>query len=435
MILALREPQQVFKSPTQRLKELQENKPVTFWDRILKPVVAFFTDVILEFAIDILSVVLPITAIPAHLIKIGARFVKNVIVSGISTGKVNWEDVMIGTATETLLFGFAKSMKYISKLGKIGKSISKGVKYTRQTIRFLKKSISQKILFASKKIINKAVSKSKFLTASAKKFLNVPNINKTIRAGMVVVKSIKNPWILLTKAMTKSRAMAKHFVQKTVYKKMASYYAKELNKNIAKQQINKKIANKWIKANRLAKKGQFYFNSSWISGIRLYDERYWDQSEFVTFFLYFKREATKSSIKPKGKRPLQFTITYGELMNFLEAPSKGRYYLDNWAWGWVKGIGRRDITEITELSDIPEAIGDKLFRITQFYKQEEEINELWQTEQYNKYVKAHRTNKEQYFAYKVKNSNKGYSYKFTRDLAKAKKSGPYTTQAKRIKRK
>ncbi|MHA3846206.1 hypothetical protein ACX1NA_03425, partial [Mycoplasma sp. VS276A1] len=164
---------------------------------------------------------------------------------------------------------------------------------------------------------------------------------------MVVVKSIKNPWILLTKAMTKSRAMAKHFVQKTVYKKMASYYAKELNKNIAKQQINKKIANKWIKANRLAKKGQFYFNSSWISGIRLYDERYWDQSEFVTFFLYFKREATKSSIKPKGKRPLQFTITYGELMNFLEAPSKGRYYLDNWAWGWVKGIGRRDITEIT----------------------------------------------------------------------------------------
>ncbi|MHA3846198.1 hypothetical protein ACX1NA_03385, partial [Mycoplasma sp. VS276A1] len=146
MILALREPQQVFKSPTQRLKELQENKPVTFWDRILKPVVAFFTDVILEFAIDILSVVLPIAAIPAHLIKIGARFVKNVIVSGISTGKVNWEDVMIGTATETLLFGFAKSMKYISKLGKIGKSISKGVKYTRQTIRFLKKSISQKIL-------------------------------------------------------------------------------------------------------------------------------------------------------------------------------------------------------------------------------------------------------------------------------------------------
>ncbi|MFV8480430.1 hypothetical protein ACNQ2O_02305, partial [Mycoplasma sp. AA7A] len=152
MILALREPQLAFKSPSQRLKEIQELKPLSFWDRLIKPIVAFFVDTILEFTIDILSVVLPIAAIPAQIIKIGARFVKNVIVSAVAFEKVVWEEVLIATATEAVLFGFGKSLSYINKLGKVGKNISKAVQYTKKAARFLQKSISQKILYASKTI-------------------------------------------------------------------------------------------------------------------------------------------------------------------------------------------------------------------------------------------------------------------------------------------
>ncbi|MFV8476166.1 hypothetical protein [Mycoplasma sp. VS403A] len=432
MILALREPQVVYKSPSQKIKEIQENKPLTFWDRLIKPIVAFFVDTILEFTIDILSVVLPIAAIPAQIIKIGARFVKNVIVSAVAFGKVVWEDVLIATATEAVLFGFGKSLAYINKLGKIGKNISKAVQYTKQTARFLQKSISQKILYASKSILNKAVKNSKFLTAGVKKVLTPQNINKALRAGRVTYAAIRNPFTLITKAITSSKALTKKFLQKNVYQKMANYYATQLNKSLAKKQLNKNLANKYIRTQRLAKKGQFYFHSSWISGIRLYDERYWDQSEFVTFFLYFKREATSSSINSKGKRPLQFTLPYQELLNFLNATSKGQYYLNNWAWGWVKGSGRRKINELLELSNLDSAVADKLFRITEFYSNEPD--DLWQTEQYNKYVKKHRTNKDQYFAYKIKNNNNGYTYKFTKNLGTAKKTGAYTAQAKRIKR-
>ncbi|MFV8480112.1 hypothetical protein ACNQ2O_00625 [Mycoplasma sp. AA7A] len=432
MILALREPQIAFKSPSQKLKEIQEQKPLSFWDRLLKPIVAFFVDTILEFTIDILSVVLPIAAIPAQIIKIGARFVKNVIVSAVAFGKVVWEDVLIATATEAVLFGFGKSLTYISKLGKAGKNIAKGIRYTKQTLRFLKKSISQKILYASKSILSKAVKNSKFLTAGVKKVLTPQNINKAIRAGRVTYAAIRNPFTLITKAITASRKLTKKFLQKNVYEKMANYYAIQLNKSLAKKQLNKNLANKYIRSQRLAKKGQFYFNSSWISGIRLYDERYWDQSEFVTFFLYFKKEATNSSINPKGKRPLQFTLPYQELMNFLNAPSKGSYYLNNWAWGWVKGQGRRKINELLELSNLDNVVADKLFRITEFYSNEPD--DLWQTQQYNEYVKKHRTNKDQYFAYKVKDNNNNYTYKFTKNLGTAKKAGAYTHQAKRIKR-
>ncbi|WP_416754787.1 hypothetical protein ACM0JF_01045 [Mycoplasma sp. 654] len=432
MILALREPQIVLKSPSQKLKELEEHKPLSFWDRLIKPIVAFFVDTILEFTIHILSVVLPVAAIPAQIIKIGARFVKNVIVSAVAFGKVVWEDVLIATATEAVLFGFGKSLSYIKKLGKVGKNISKAVQYTKQTVRFLQKSISQKILYASKSILNKAVKNSKFLTAGVKKALTPQNINKAVRAGRVTYAAIRNPFTLITKAITSSKTLSKKFIQKHVYQKMANYYATQLNKSLAKKQLNKNLANKYIRSQRLAKKGQFYFNSSWISGIRLYDERYWDQSELVTFFLYFKREATSSSINHKGKRPLQFTLPYQELLNFLNAPSKGSYYLNNLAWGWVKGQGRRKINELLELSNLDNAIADKLFRITEFYSNEPD--DLWQTQQYNKYIKKHRTNKDQYFAYKIKNNNNSYTYKFTKDLSKAKKAGAYTHQAKRIKR-
>ncbi|WLP85243.1 hypothetical protein [Mycoplasma seminis] len=433
MILAYREPQVVYKTAEQRLKEIQENKPASWYEKLLKPVVSFFTDVILEFAIDVLSVVIPVAAIPMQIIKIGARFVKNVVVSAIAYGKIVWEDILISTALETALFGFGKGLRYISKLGNIGKKTAKSIQITRQLTRSLNRSLSQNILYASKKLINKTLSNSKTIASSSlKKFLNPRNVNKAIEAGRLVFASIRNPFRLITKTITKSRSLVKRQLKAKVANTMSKYYTKQLEKTVAKQQINKKLANKYIRANRLANKGQLYFNSSWISGVRLYDERYWDQSEFVTFFLYFKREATKSSKNKKGKRPLQFTMLYGELLNFLNAPSKGSYYLENWAWGWQNGK-RININENMEFLG-NEKILDKLFRISNFYNGEESIEELWQTQQYNKYVKSHRTNKNQYWAYKTYEDGNA-KYKFTKDLSKAKSKGAYTRQPKRIRRK
>ncbi|MFU2193410.1 hypothetical protein [Mycoplasma sp. 4079] len=442
MLLVFKEPQIKYQSTQERLsylraiREDKEKKEETIWSKIFKAVSSFFIDVVLEVAIDALSVVLPIGAIPLQLIKIGARFVKNVIVSLVeNNGAVDWASVAISTAIETATFGLAKGLSYIKKVTKFGKGIAKGIQATKKAVSFIKQGLTQKIETITKTAF-KYVDKYKLIKSNTiRKFVNAKTISKAIQTGKEFFSIVKNPFSLVTKLSTKAQQLVKKNIKDKMVRLQAAYYKKQLqNQIIKKKVISPKTANKYIRANRLANKGQFYFNSSWISGIRLYDERYWDQSNDVSFFLYFKRDATKSKNSPKGKRPLQFTMSYEEMFNFLKAPSKGQYYLDNWAWGWDMGRIRIDTSTEFEVDKLVQRDFLKRFRLAEHYATADALDEtLFQTNQYDKYVKKHRTNKTQLFAYQTTNAKGKKVLKFTPYIY-GNESRTFTKQAKRIKR-
>lgn len=82
-----------FNKPTQEKK-----RPASFWTNLFKNVARVFFDIVIEIAADAVLFFMPIGGFAAQLAKIGARFVKDVILDLIFDNEINAKSILMNLA-------------------------------------------------------------------------------------------------------------------------------------------------------------------------------------------------------------------------------------------------------------------------------------------------------------------------------------------------
>ncbi|VEU58405.1 hypothetical protein [Mycoplasmopsis gallinacea] len=392
--------------PIQKLDTAKESSP--FWN-FLKRAVSFIIDIVVEIAADSIAILTATGAAGRFLIKGAAHFVKNIATSLIQNGEINWKTVLMSTAMDALLFARFNISKLAKKgtgvASKIASKIMKGIekgKQVKKLYNFLKKGLVDKVEDIAKELAGKSfIKNSRFLSFVFNKKL----VDNSFKYGKLAFEAIKNPLSLIAKGQAFLMRKAKEKAQRTFQKAQYAYFNKLINLQIKKGKLNQQTKKYWLRAMRQENKGQLYFNSKWLSGVRVYNEEYWDQTGGdISFMLYFKTDATGGRTIPgkkrpliPGKRPLELRLPLQTFLNFIKAQSPGRFYLDNIAWGWIKGKGVRNLKDGLFYKDLESLTLSKDFE--RFRLEYEDFNEQELAEELflnNKYTKKHRTNKDQF---------------------------------------
>ncbi|VEU70445.1 hypothetical protein [Mycoplasmopsis glycophila] len=406
------------------INQNKERAKGTIWS-FFKSLGSFFFELVAEFVIDAISIAVPLAGIPLQLIKAGARFVKNVIFEWVQYGTISWKRILISTATEIASLGMSKAIKALSK-------VSRTFAISKQAISFIKSGFSEKVAKVAD-ILFKKTFKSNNQVVNKLKNLGINSAGQIISKGKEVYEIIKNPLSLIMKGQSKLLEMSKKQIAKRIDKIAVEHWEKVNKKLINQGLLKAHTAERYAQALHKYNKGQIYFLSSWISGVRVENPEYWVQNQMITFFLYFKREATSTLDNPKGKRPLQLVLPLKDFYEFIYAPSKGRYYLDKIAWGWELGKGLRDLSKISfkNLDEFKNSDEWRRFRLNEYAN--EYMEQLKNDQQITDKIRKHRTNKTQKIAY-VQNGESGLTLGFAPNVQSAK-SHIHTSQAiYRVKR-
>lgn len=395
---------------------------------------SFFIDIVGDIIIDVLTIAfLPLGA-GTLIIRAGAKFVKNVLTDLARTGQVNWENTFLNLGFDLLLVGASFATKAalnttrkLAKTNKLARAVYNTYNTAKGGYEFVKKDIIEKIAEASKKALE-PLQKSAIASQRLKRILNPEKINFLLQQGKEAYKAIKNPLSLITKGTSKLKNLTNDKVKKVIEKQGLKFWTSLAQKRAASGKISDGLARRYANALNKFEKGQIYFNSKWVSGVRVYNPKYWEQSRFISFFLYFKREATRTKNAPKGKRPLELVMPISKYFNFINSASKGRYYLEHIAWGWVFGKGRRLLNNITfnNINELYTSKDFERFRF-QFHEIEKRKEALLNDAQNFKIVKKHRTNKTQRVAYIAKTSDGRLRINFANNV-KDFNSNIYTKQ-------
>ncbi|QIW62522.1 hypothetical protein [Mycoplasmopsis gallinacea] len=380
----------------------------SFWN-FLKKAVSFLIDVVIEIAADSIAILTGTGAAGRFLIKGAAHFIKNIATSLVQTGQVNWKTVLMSTAMDALLFARFNVSQLAKKgqgiIGKLSKGIMKGIekgKQVKKLYNFLKKGVADKIEDIAKELAGKKfIQNSRFLSFIFNKKL----VDNSFKYGKMAFEAIKDPLSLIVKGQAFLMRKTKEKAQKMFQKVQYAYFNKLINLQVKKGKLNQQTKKYWLRAMNQENKGQLFFNSKWLSGVRVYNQDYWDQTGGdIAFMLYFKTDATggktipgkKRPLRP-GKRPLELSLPLQTFLNFIKAESPGRFYLDNIAWGWIKGKGVRNLKDGLYFEDLESLKLSKDFE--RFRLEYEAFDREALTEELalnTKYTKAHRTNKTQF---------------------------------------
>ncbi|VEU64418.1 hypothetical protein [Mycoplasmopsis cynos] len=384
---------------------------------------SFFIDILGDIVIDVLTVAFIPLGAGTFLIRAGAKFIKNILLDLARTGKVDWENTFLNLGIDLLFIGasFAtktalNTTKRLAKTNKLAKAIYNTYSTAKKGYDFVKKGIIEKIAEASKKTIQ-ALQKSAKVSQRIKNIITPQKISSLIEQGRTIYQAIKNPFSLITKGASKLKGLINQRVKKTIEKQGLKFWTSIVQKRALNGKISNKLAKKYAQALNKFEKGQIYFNSKWVSGVRVYNPKYWEQTRFISFFLYFKRQATKTKNNPKGKRPLELVMSINKYFEFINASSKGQYYLNNISWGWILGKGRRILDNLTfnNLDELYVSKDFERFRLS-FNKVENQKEALLNDVENLERVKKHRTNKTQSIAYVDKLQNGKYKIKFARNV-------------------
>ncbi|AKF41025.1 hypothetical protein AAW50_03530 [Mycoplasmopsis canis] len=395
---------------------------------------SFFIDILGDIIIDVLTVAfLPLGA-GALIIRAGAKFVKNIVTALARTGTINWTNTFTNLGFDLLLVGASFATKTVlntsrklAKTNKLAKAFYNTYTTTKQGLEFVKKDIVEKIADASKKILE-PIQKSARASQRIKNLLQPQKISFLLQQGKEAYQAIKNPLSLITKGTSKLKNLTNERVKKVIEKQGLKFWTSIAQRQAKNGKISDALAKKYTKALSKFEKGQIYFNSRWVSGVRVYNPKYWEQSRFISFFLYFKREATTTKNAPKGKRPLELVMPISKYFDFINSVSKGRYYLENIAWGWILGKGKRVLNNIT-FNSFDELYSSKDFEKFRFqiHKPEKHKQALLNDLENIKRVKKHRTNKTQKVAFAEKMENGKIKISFAKNV-KDFDSNIYTKQ-------
>lgn len=419
-----------FNKPTQEKK-----RPASFWTNLFKNVARVFFDIVIEIAADAVLFFMPIGGFAAQLAKIGARFVKDVILDLIFDNEINAKSILMNLA---FAIGSSVGRLGVNTLAKIKKYkwVSKTYKTSKELIEFFKKPLLDKIVDVAKKSSEFFAKTSKTSNAIITKLFNSATISKIDKVVKKAAQIYKNPLSVIATGQEFAVQKIKNKVQEVAQKTRTKFFVKMLqNKKL--NGVNYQRINKWItKSNKgiiLPPNG-----SSWIWGIKLYDSDWWDNSKWVDFRIYFKDEATSTS-KSKlrrngtkvGKAPVEIMrCSFDKFQRFLNSKSWGKFYLDEFAWGW--GVGKL-IREKKELSfkDLYELEAAKIdlkkLGISYGDSSDSENFEL-----FDKYVKQHRTSRNKIANLTKNNGTYNLSFKNKFNQVKAGKYNRFAVR--RIKR-
>ncbi|WP_036452793.1 hypothetical protein [Mycoplasma buteonis] len=413
----------------------KETKRAGYWGGFLKSLAMLFFDFLVEAISDLAVLVYPPIGAAMQVIKIGVRFIKNVVSELIFYGEVNWKSVFLSTAMESLVFFAGKAFKGVNtflkakgETNRIFANLQKALNVSKNIYRFIRSDITRKITKTSNAVLKKIFKHNPKFFNLAKK-INLTNTNQIVGRAKLVYKSIREPLTLVAKGRQKIAQISKAKFEKRIEKTALDIWEKNTKKLISQNKLTDKAAKRYTQALHRYNKGQIYFNSSWISGVRVYNPKYWEQTSFISFFLYFKRDATKTSTNLFGKRPLEMVLPLRTFYEFIYAPSKGKYYLKNLAWGWIWRVGRTDLVE-KHFNSFGELVNSDTLRRYRIENSFNKYAEALKTDLLNfKFVKSHRTNKTQKIAY-IEQQGNAYKLSFTRNLSDVPRSFYHTRQAK-----
>lgn len=288
-------------------------------------------------------------------------------------GEVDWKDFGISTAFNSVAFigqsvkaykNYAKANKLISlannvsssekSLSNILKNDSLSMKIFNSTDEILDangKIISHyKIFDQSHELIEKALKETtensfkKTLAISEREYLKVNKSIKSFKKFFVGARSVVS-------LLTSPRYAGKKVID-LILRKPKQLLTKTWNKFITakSQAVLKKIGRKSF--NELIK--NIPINSSWLQSIKIYKAyNPWD-IKTCNALLRFNPATTSSRKNPKGKEPvLLISKNVSDIMKLINAPSPGRFYLDNFAYGWEIGKILRHNKEFIVSSKIP----------------------------------------------------------------------------------
>lgn len=305
--------------PIKSLPELQKPKKpknVKSWWFYL---IDFIADLLIEavaFAVNIIS-----AGQGGRVVSLVLGAVKDFALPLLFGYKVNWVDLSINAGINLAYLGISK---IITKGKKVLRHFKNVVRFIQNPQAFLNFAVN-KSTYQLRKILQK-----KFDKIATKKII------KAIRKGIkVLVKAFafyqgyKNAddkqGYVLKNVQRYATSKLKFFLKKMTRKGVAF-----LSKNKIKNNGTWKDSKTWIS----------FTTSKWIDGVKIASNTWLEQDEAksVSFYVFFNREATHNK-----KTLLFIDRPKDELISFLNATSKGKYYLDTWAWGWEVGKKIRTI--------------------------------------------------------------------------------------------
>lgn len=164
------------------------------------------------------------------------------------------------------------------------------------------------------------------------KYLNY--YSKSLRYTNKVIGIINSPQYATRKALS------------FLFKKPINKLNKQINLFINKQLKQFKKIGRFTKEVAKKSTNRIYVNSQWINSVRLYPSAF--GIGYFNVLIDFKKETTNN------KKPvLLFGKNAYAISEFLASSSKGKFYIDNFSYGWVIGKFLRKNKEFQALNFIP----------------------------------------------------------------------------------
>ncbi|WP_027120704.1 hypothetical protein [Mycoplasmopsis lipofaciens] len=310
-----------------------------------------FLDFVGEVVIDVISEAVTIATFGnkfiGETVELVLGFVKDVIIDLAIYQKVDWKNVLVNAAwrlgTIAFMNGLRKTKNFIKQInkGKYAKTISKTTNFVKKSISFIKnpqslyKYFLNKVSYKIQKTFFKSTKWSKIQIKKIKKIIkNIINYGTYWTSfGISFYKADDKAKFLFSRTKNLARIRFKKLtkkITKDIYDKRIKNLAKKNPKNIYEyQKIMKQHNQTWI---------QFY-DSNWIDGLKIASTDWIENKneQFLSYYVFFNRLTTNN------KNALLFIDRpIEEFNNFINSSSKGKYYLDNLAWGWNVGKAIRN---------------------------------------------------------------------------------------------
>lgn len=287
-------------------------------------------------------------------------------------GKIEWKEVGISAAFNVAVFAgkFARVFKQQRKANKLMSLVDNIETDNKELQTLFRRKVSTSLFENTEEVLDnngKIISHYKLFD---KKYAELEKELSGLTPSSFK-KTAMQSYNEYSKAQKAFRDLRKIFVKsRSVLSLLTSprYAAKKLVDVILKKpkKIITQAWNKWITKrvnDWVAKTGRktveqviknLPINSSWLESIKIYKAyNPWDLKS-CNALLKFNKEATRSSKHPNGKEPvLLWNKRASDIVKLVKAQSPGKFYLDNFAYGWEIGKILRNQAGFIAMANIP----------------------------------------------------------------------------------
>ncbi|MDC8920545.1 hypothetical protein PR253_02470 [Metamycoplasma hyosynoviae] len=300
-------------------------------------------NLISNLIIDIVSSAISILPIP------GAKLIGNIVettlgaISDIAIPlifgrSVDYKEVGINATWRFFTIGSFSVLKGIRKIYKKIPVVNKAIRFFQRIASFAKNPVGLIHYVVNKTTYKLKVKLIKSLGRKQASFI-IKGIRKayrtTIKASVFTVSLLtaKNKEDFLRQRLSNliSFGIKKGF--RIINKKI---FIKGIKKLAASKFSTRESLKKYVKV-----KNQTwipFYESKWIDGVKIVDDKwvYEEDQKMISYFVFFNKLATKNK-----KSLIFFNRPIEEFKEFLTTSDKGKWYLDNLAWGWEVGAAIR----------------------------------------------------------------------------------------------